>query len=114
MTIDRPGPGLRIPQWAAEVGVLLFVALVSYVAATLRATELTTEQFAVRMDTSEKDRASIHAELETMRRVQEQNSEFREAAKVKFEEIDDIKQLLVEHMQKESQNWQRHTGPDRK
>lgn len=96
MTLEHPG--LKLPQWAIEVGVLLLVAVVSYTAATLRAGELATARYDIRLAALEKQATDFQIEQRRIAREQEVNSQFRAMATEKLTEIDELKQLLLVHM----------------
>jgi hypothetical protein len=106
MTFDNPDKGIRLklPTWSAEFIALMLVAMVTYGGTHFLDTALTNQRLEDRMAASEKDRAEIHQELEHLRQVQEENTMFRESAKIKFDDIvqnqEEIKTLLREHMRK--------------
>jgi len=111
MTMNDPenGNGNRfrkwLAQWSAEVMAGILLAMIGYGWVVVMNNQRLTD----RMDASEKDRAEIHKMLDDVESIQRLNSEFRESSKARQEadrrEMDEIRGLIIQHMQQENQNW---------
>src|SRR5208282_1871920 len=95
-------------KWSIELSVTILSAAIVYGGTVVH----DVIQVQERMTASEKDRATLHEQLEQIRKIQMQNSEFREATKAKMEDsekqLNRIEDLLQEHMSNEQRNWNRH------
>ena len=101
MTINDPSNGglkAWFARWSMEFSVAILSATMIYGATVVR--DLI--RFDDRMTASETDRAAIHTQMEQIRQVQIQNSEFREAARVRFDnndkQLDRIEKMLEDHV----------------
>jgi hypothetical protein len=89
---------IRIPQWGMKVVAALFIGLTGFGSGYFVSSLKDTQNIEDRLSSLEKDNIDIHRDMHESLIVQQQNSEFREAAKVKLAEIDEIKHLLLLHM----------------
>ncbi|MGA2443750.1 MAG: hypothetical protein ABSH08_22575 [Tepidisphaeraceae bacterium] len=89
---------IRIPQWGMKVVAALFIGLTGFGSGYFVSSLKDTQNIEDRLSSLEKDNIDIHRDMHEFLIVQQQNSEFREAAKVKLAEIDEIKHLLLLHM----------------